>query len=244
MLITAMNGQAALKLENSRLKERSGGGGRGRDPLSVDWENEPATSAPNAPPCGRRRPHTASCGAATIEAALPLVVKGKFRVDRFIGAGGAGVVYHAVDMPSIGKVAIKTLPAIRLEHASRPPQGSTGMATVMHPNLALIYGAEHWKGTATPDLRVSRRRTLLESPSQRPPHARGNDRLGTLLADALEPGTCVRRAASRTSSPATSATPPAGPEGARLRLAAILDRSRDTRTPHAVMRPTSVSSKN
>ncbi len=63
------------------------------------------------------------CGVATVEAALPLNVKGKFQVQRFIGSGGTGVVYLAVDLALDRKVAIKTLPAIRLQHAARLHHG-------------------------------------------------------------------------------------------------------------------------
>ena len=61
-----------------------------------------------------------SCGASTVEAALPLNVKGKFQVERFIGAGGTGVVYLAVDLALDRKVAIKTLPAIQSEARVAP----------------------------------------------------------------------------------------------------------------------------
>jgi protein kinase-like protein len=235
MLITAMSGQAALKLENSRLKERSSQGGSLRDPMSVDWDNEPATRCPECatlwPPA---RTHC-SCGAATIEAALPLVVKGKFRVDRFIGAGGAGVVYHAVDMTLDREVAIKTLLAARIEHASRLHREARAMANVMHPNLALIYGAEHWKITPLLIFEYLDGGTLMESLRSGPLTIEETIDLGTLLADALD-RVHASGVLHRDVKPSNIGYTAGGvPKLLDFGLAAILDRSRSSRTPPAVM---------
>jgi hypothetical protein len=235
MLVTAMSGQAALKLENSQLKERSGSGGSSRDPLSVDWENEPATRCHECATMWAPTTTHCSCGAATIEAALPLVVKGKFRVDRFIGAGGTGVVYHAVDMALDRQVAIKTLPAIRLEYASRLHREARAMATVMHPNLALIYGAEHWKGTPLLIFEYLDGGTLLESLRSGPLMIEETIDLGTLLADALD-RVHASGVLHRDVKPSNIGYTSDGvPKVLDFGLAAILDRSRDTRTPPAVM---------
>jgi hypothetical protein len=235
MLIMAMSGQAALKLENSRLKERSGHGGGVRDPLSVDWENEPATRCPD---CATLWPPTTthcSCGAATIEGALPLVIKGKFRVDRFIGAGGTGIVYHAVDMTLERQVAIKTLLAIRLEHGSRLYREARAMANVMHPNLALIYGAEHWKGTPLLIFEYLDGGTLLESLRSGPLTIEETIDLGTLLADALD-RVHASGVLHRDVKPSNIGYTSSGvPKLLDFGLAAILDRSRNSRTPPAVM---------
>jgi len=126
------------------------------------------------------------CGAATIEAALPLNVKGKFQVQRFIGAGGTGVVYLAVDLALDRKVAIKTLPAIKLQHAARLHREARAMANVTHPNLALIYGAEEWKGTPLLIFEYLEGGTLLESLNRGPISLEEVVELGTQLADALD----------------------------------------------------------
>ena len=129
MLITAMSGQAALKLENSQLRERTPTRAQsGSDEATADWENEPAARCPECRSMWRPTTTRCSCGAATVEAALPLNVKGKFQVERFIGSGGTGVVYLAVDLALDRKVAIKTLPAIRLKHASRLHREARAMA--------------------------------------------------------------------------------------------------------------------
>jgi tRNA A-37 threonylcarbamoyl transferase component Bud32 len=235
MLITAMSGQAALKLENSRLRERPGHRGSVRDQLSVDWDNEPATRCPE---CATLWPPTTtqcSCGVATIEAALPLVIKGKFRVDRFIGAGGAGVVYHAVDMTLDRQVAIKTLLVARIEHVSRLHREARAMANVMHPNLALIYGAEHWKSTPLLIFEYLDGGTLLESLRSGPLKLEETIELGTLLADALD-RVHSSGVLHRDVKPSNIGYTASGvPKLLDFGLAAILDRSRSSRTPPAVM---------
>ena len=188
MLITAMSGQAALKLENSRLRERAPALARSEssEDAIADWENEPAERCPECRAMWRPATRRCSCGAATVEAALPLNVKGKFQVERFIGAGGTGVVYLAVDLALDRKVAIKTLPAIRLKHASRLHREARAMANVLHPNLALIYGAEEWKGTPLLIFEYLEGGTLLDSLRRGPLTLEEVIDLGTVLSDALD----------------------------------------------------------
>jgi serine/threonine protein kinase len=234
MLIAAMSGQAALKLDNTRLNERSGDGRVGDAP-TMDWENEPATRCPL---CALMWPPTkthCSCGSATIEAALPLVVKGKFRVDRFIGAGGTGVVYHAVDLALDRQVAIKTLPAIRLKHSSRLYLEARAMANVMHPNLALIYGAERWKGTPLLIFEYLDGGTLLDSLRSGALTIEETIGLGTLLADALD-RVHASGVLHRDIKPSNIGYTSDGvPKLLDFGLAWILDRSRDVRTPPAAL---------
>jgi serine/threonine protein kinase len=86
------------------------------------------------------------CGAATVEATLPNTVGGKFVVERRIGAGGMGVVYRGVDLTLGRTVAIKTLPFVSPEEALRLRREARAMAAVTHEHLAMIYGAETWRG--------------------------------------------------------------------------------------------------
>jgi hypothetical protein len=239
MLITAMSGQVALKLENSRLKEQAMGQAPVRtgagDASDVDWDNEPATRCPECSSMWTPATRHCSCGTSTVEAALPLVVKGKFRVDRFIGSGGTGVVYLAVDMALDRKVAIKTLPAIRLKHASRLHREARAVANVLHPNLALIYGAEHWKGTPLLIFEYLEGGTLLDSLRKGPIPLEEVIDLGTLIADALD-----RVHASgilhRDIKPSNIGYTSDGvPKLLDFGLAAILDRSRGIDTPPAVL---------
>ena len=234
MLVATMCGQAALKLENSRLRERVGSAILVRD-VAVDWENEPARRCPECATMWPAPTLHCSCGTPTVEAALPLIVKGKFRVDRFIGAGGTGVVYHAVDMTLDRQVAIKTLPAIRLEHASRLHREARAMANVLHPNLALIYGAEHWKGTPLLIFEYLDGGTLLDSLRSGPLTIGEAIDLGTLLADALD-RVHASGVLHRDVKPGNIGYTSNGvPKLLDFGLAAILDRSRDFRTPPAVV---------
>jgi serine/threonine protein kinase len=235
MLIATMSGQGALKLENSRLKEWVAQGTVPHEALSVDWENEPATRCPGCATMWPSATTHCSCGSTTVEAALPLIVNGKFRVDRFIGAGGAGVVYHAVDITLDRPVAIKTLPAIRLEHASRLRREARAMANVLHPNLALIYGAEHWKGTPLLIFEYLDGGTLLDSLRSGPLTIDETIDLGTLLADALD-RVHASGVLHRDVKPGNIGYSSQGvPKLLDFGLAAILDRSRDLRTPPAVL---------
>jgi serine/threonine protein kinase len=231
-----MSGQAAMKLENSRLKEWSGSAaGRGSIEGAADWENEPAERCPDC--CAMWRPATrrCACGSPTVEAALPLNVRGKFQVERFIGAGGTGVVYLAVDLALDRKVAIKTLPSIRLEHASRLHREARAMANVLHPNLALIYGAEQWKGTPLLIFEYLEGGTLLDSLRRGPLDLEEAIDLGTVLADALDRvhGSAILHRDIKPSN--IGYTSDGVPKLLDFGLAAILDRSRGTRTQPAVL---------
>jgi hypothetical protein len=237
MLLTAMTGQAALKLENSRLRERTPLTVRSEssEDAAADWENEPAERCPECHLMWRPATQRCGCGAATVEAALPLNVKGKFQVQRFIGSGGTGVVYLAVDLALDRKVAIKTLPAIRLKHASRLHREARAMATVLHPNLALIYGAEEWKGTPLLIFEYLEGGTLLDSLNRGPIALEEVIDLGTLLADALD---LVHTSGilHRDIKPSNIGYTSYGvPKILDFGLAAILDRSRGVDTLPAVL---------
>src|SRR5262245_23349049 len=95
-------------------------------------------------------PHSlscAACGAKTETAQVPYILLGKFRLEYKIGSGGMGVVYRATDMLLGRTVAIKTLPKVSPEYSMRLRREARAMAAVVHPNLALIFGAETWRGT-------------------------------------------------------------------------------------------------
>ena len=149
-LATAAAGQAAMQIENRRLRGREGDGScRRPDPRArgIDWQDEPAGFCPACSLVWSPETRFCSCGTATAVAALPLFVHGKFRLERLVGAGGMGVVYLAVDMVLDRRVAIKTLPSLQSESAERLCREARTMATVLHPNLALIYGTEQWRNT-------------------------------------------------------------------------------------------------
>ena len=111
----------------------------------VRWANEPGTYCPA---CNRVWPaHTAhcACGGDLAGAALPAAVNGKFSLEEVIGYGGSGVVYAAYDRALGRRVAIKTLPAGTGVPVERLQREAQAMARVVHPNLAAIYGLEHWR---------------------------------------------------------------------------------------------------
>jgi len=102
-------------------------------------------------PCGLVLPHSTSacpaCSAATQLSPVPLIVAGKFRLQRRLGRGGMGVVFQAVDLGLDRFVAIKTLPTVTPDGAVRLRREGRTMATLSHPNLATVFGVETWRGT-------------------------------------------------------------------------------------------------
>lgn len=235
MLITAMSGQAALKLENSRLREHASPAPASGAPARADWENEPAERCTTCGAVWKPATRHCACGNPTVEAALPLNVKGKFQVERFIGAGGTGVVYQAVDLALDRKVAIKTLPAIRLKHAARLHREARAMGTMLHPNLAVIYGAEEWKDTPLLIFEYLEGGTLLDSLRRGPIGLDEVLELGTLLADALD-FVHTSGVLHRDIKPSNIGYTSTGvPKLLDFGLAAILDRSRAAGTPPAVL---------
>jgi hypothetical protein len=91
-------------------------------------------------------PSCAACSSRVGPANVPYTLLGKFRFEKRVGKGGMGIVYRALDIDLNRTVAIKTLPQMTPEHCSRLRREARAMAAVVHPNLALIFGAETWKG--------------------------------------------------------------------------------------------------
>ncbi|MDO8836071.1 MAG: protein kinase, partial [Vicinamibacterales bacterium] len=86
------------------------------------------------------------CGGRFARGHVPTLLAGKFQVERRIGRGGMGVVYRARDIDLDRLVAIKTLPSMSTAAALRLRHEARAMATLSHPNLALIFGLETWRG--------------------------------------------------------------------------------------------------
>jgi hypothetical protein len=125
----------ALALDNSRL--RSG----------PDSHTPPA--AGECVSCSRVHQSGAAacvCGGEIVEAAAPYLLRGVFRFERRLGAGGMGVVYLARDLSLGRSVAIKTLPHVGSEHQARLQSEAQAMASLVDANLAVIYGIESWRG--------------------------------------------------------------------------------------------------
>ncbi len=64
-----------------------------------------------------------------------------------VGAEGMGIVYRAVDLTLRRPVAIKALPRMSPVASLRLRREARAIAAVNHPNLAMIFGAQTWKGT-------------------------------------------------------------------------------------------------
>jgi len=99
--------------------------------------------------CGRvqaKRNEPCTCGEALVEAAIPFCLAGKFQLQRVLGRGGMGVVYLGRDLTLERDVALKTLPRVNSAALFRLRREARSMASLIHPNLALIFGAETWRG--------------------------------------------------------------------------------------------------
>lgn len=133
--LAALASPLALVLENERLR---------RVP-------EPPTEAParECQSCSRLYDAAApqcSCGGTLAEAQAPHVLRGMFRFEQRIGVGGMGIVYRATDLTLARPVAIKTLPRVTPEHVARLRHEAQAMASMVHANLAVVYGVEMWRG--------------------------------------------------------------------------------------------------
>jgi len=142
-LLTAVAASVALVIDRRLL------GGSGE----VVTEGTAADDQPAAQECvrcGRVHPRSAPqcrrCGGDLRDALLPTHLAGKFAVDRRIGSGGMGVVYKGHDLTLDRAVALKTLPRLSAGEATQLRREARAMASVVHPHLASIYGAESWRG--------------------------------------------------------------------------------------------------
>jgi hypothetical protein len=147
LLLAMMAGQAAVVLENHALRERSfqhlsRPSGR---PGVIDWDDEPGAMCGACLTMWPAMTTICTCGHPTAPAALPVSIRGNFRVERLLGAGGMGVVYLATDIALDRRVAIKTLPHVTVDRALRLQREARAMAAVRHPNLAMIFGVESWR---------------------------------------------------------------------------------------------------
>jgi hypothetical protein len=87
------------------------------------------------------------CGAAREPSALPKRLLARYEISRRLGAGGMGVVYHAIDLTLGRGVAVKTLTRLSEGAADRLMTEARTMAGLGHAHLAVLYGAERWRGT-------------------------------------------------------------------------------------------------
>ena len=95
----------------------------------------------------RPDPGRCACGGAWLAAALPKVLFDRLSLDAFLGAGGMGIVYRATDNVLHRSVAVKTLPTLTAAAAERLILEARAMAALSHPQVAVLYGTETWRGT-------------------------------------------------------------------------------------------------
>ncbi len=151
-LLAAAASAGALALENLLLRSsQASAGGAPRAESLAD-----AIEAPEAARLCRRcrRLFPADAGSAcpddetffeTVPA--PYLLAGKYRLEKWLGAGGMGVVYLARDLALARDVAVKSLPSLAAGSARRLQREARAAALVIHPSLGLIFALESWRGT-------------------------------------------------------------------------------------------------
>ena len=109
-----------------------------------------APPARECPECGSvteaGEPPSCGCGSAGVEADVPKLLAGKYRLARRLGRGGMGTVYLARDLRLERDVAVKTLRGMSMPRLMGLKPEAWAMATVTHPAVAHIYGVESWRG--------------------------------------------------------------------------------------------------
>jgi serine/threonine protein kinase len=88
-----------------------------------------------------------SCGGSWEPAALPKRVLERFDLSEWLGAGGMGVVYRALDLTLGRDVALKTLPQLSAGAAERLIAEARAMASLSHDDVAVLYEVAVWRGT-------------------------------------------------------------------------------------------------
>jgi len=184
--LTAVGGHTGVVLENRELRDVGLEGAAPKAETVINWFNEPGLQCTHCGAMSFLDTKRCSCGGHLEPGALPPVVNGKFRVDRLVGSGGMGVVYLAIDLTLDRKVAIKTLPTMTPERAGRLEQEARTMASVLHPNLACIYGTDRWRGTPLLIVEFLEGGTLAERLMLGPLECAQALDIGILIADVLD----------------------------------------------------------
>jgi eukaryotic-like serine/threonine-protein kinase len=114
---------------------------------------------------------------------------GASEIVGLLGAGGMGEVYRARDTRLRREVAIKILPdafAADAERLSRFEREAQLLASLNHPNIAIVHGLEEWDGRRALVLELIEGRTLAESIAERPIPMDDAIAIARQIANALE----------------------------------------------------------
>jgi eukaryotic-like serine/threonine-protein kinase len=117
------------------------------------------------------------------------LISGKYRIIDKLGAGGMGEVYQAEDLSLNRQVAIKVLPpvfAADRERLARFEREARVLASLNHPNIAMIYGVEEADGKRFLVLELVEGETLAERLSQGPPSIEDALEICLQIAEGLE----------------------------------------------------------
>jgi serine/threonine protein kinase len=78
---------------------------------------------------------------------LPKRLLERFDLEEWLGAGGMGVVYRALDLTLGRDVAVKTLPQLSDDAAERLLAEARTMASLSHEDVAVLFEVARWRGT-------------------------------------------------------------------------------------------------
>jgi hypothetical protein len=179
-LIAALAASGALVLENRLM--------RSSEPRAAREDPRGAEPACECGPCGaisEAAEACPACGGALRDSALPRVLRERFRLEQRIGTGGMSVVYRALDVDLDRAVALKVLPRLEPDRATRMRREARAMAALAHPHLAVIHGLEWWRGSPVLVLELLEGGTLRDRTAETPYDAASVVALGTAMASAL-----------------------------------------------------------
>ena len=124
--------------------------GRLRLLRSLDTGSPETGPAEECTVCGNVKapgePNGCNCGSAYVEAEVPKLLAGKFRLTRLLGSGGMGAAYLARDLRLERNVALKTPTGKSDSGWTELKPEAWAMADVTHPAVAQIHGLESWRG--------------------------------------------------------------------------------------------------
>jgi hypothetical protein len=132
VLISAAAAAVGLATDSLRLRHAHGAPAQ---PAARECEACGTVYPPDARMCCDRR---------LIEAGVPYVLRGVFRLERRVGSGGCGIVYRAADLALGRTVAIK-LVSRATANVEELIREARHMARLSDPHLAAIHGVERWR---------------------------------------------------------------------------------------------------